>query len=206
MAFIPRALGAKIAHLDPPFRAITIYGPRRVGKTTLLKELVGENSCRWYDGDNADDIRTLQLQSKGDVQNALQQAPVLVIDQAQKIANIGLTIKQLVDNNEERQQPVRIFVTGSSPIYLAKGVKESALGRVVQRNMWPLSLAEIAAARSWGELQGVIDRYLVYGLMPDVYRYPESGRDYLCTYVDQLLFKDLFALGVILAHNRQGAA
>lgn len=197
MTNIPRFLGAKVAHTQPPFRAVVIYGPRRVGKTTLLKELVGTTPNRWYDGELGDDVRALNFQSRGDVENALQQAPVLVIDEAQRVPGIGRIVKQLVDLNEGREHPVKIFVTGSSPIYLAKGVKESALGRVIQRNMWPLSLAEIAAIRKWGEVQTVIDRYLVYGLMPDVYKYPETARDYLMTYCDQLLFKDIFELANI---------
>lgn len=86
---------------------------------------------------------------------------MLVIDEAQRVPNIGLTLKRLVDANERLAKPTKIYVTGSSSLDLAKGVKESAVGRLVMREMWPLSISEIAAFRSWGEVRQNIDLWYV---------------------------------------------
>ncbi|MDL2059924.1 ATP-binding protein [Mesosutterella sp. AGMB02718] len=173
-----------------PSKAVAVFGPRRVGKTTLLEELVGTANARWYIGDTPEAARSLRFQTAGDVRNALLQAPTLVIDEAHKIPDIGNIVKMLVDANERLEKPDRIFLTSSSPLYLAS-IKESALGRVVSRRMWPLSLKEIAEHASWGYVNGRLDQFLVSGMMPNVFTDPEGGRAFLEDYCDGLLLRDL---------------
>lgn len=199
MPLIHRELQPLIERQTPP-KAVVIFGPRRVGKTTLLREITRGATASWYNGDNPEDVDRLNLRSAGDVLTILHQAETLIIDEAQRFPNIGLTLKRLVDANETEAKPVRIFVTGSSSLDLAKGVKESAIGRLVMRQMWPLSLTELAASQGWGEIVRRIDQLIVYGLYPSVVTAPEDARMTLQDYAEGLLFKDLFALSGI-RHN-----
>ncbi len=105
----------------------------------------------------------LKFNSTTDVELTLRQADVIVIDEAQRIKDIGLILKQLVDENIRLNLGKKIFATGSSSLELAKGVKESAVGRLIHRQMWPLSISDIANNKSWGEVCQNIERLMVYG-------------------------------------------
>lgn len=148
MSLVDRDLFPLIDKETSP-KAVVIVGARRTGKTTLLEVLAKKHeSVRWYSGDDPTHSEELQLSSASDVELALMQAQALIIDEAQRIPNICLTLKRLVDANERLANPKKIYVTGSSSLDLAKGVKESAVGRLLMREMWPLSISEIAAFRS----------------------------------------------------------
>lgn len=190
MTLIPRALAKTVAKSTPP-KAVAVFGPRRIGKTTMLEQLVGTKAARWYNGDAFGTAEALRFKTPEDAKNALLQAPALVIDEAHKIPDIGNIVKLLVDVNEHLEKPTQIFVTSSSPFYLSS-IKESALGRVVPRQMWPLSVSEIAQFTSWGKVLESIEHYLVYGLMPNAYTNPEEARGFLTDYCDGLLLRDIF--------------
>lgn len=176
---------------ESPVRAVLIFGPRRIGKTTLLRQIIGQNGCRWFNGDIEGSAADLRFQSQGDVFNVLSQAPNIVIDEAHKIADIGTIVKVLVDANETLQNPCRIYLTSSSSFYLST-LKESALGRVVSRKMWPFSLYELAQRISWGTVNTYLERFLVYGLMPMVCLEPEKARSYLEDYCEGYLLRDFY--------------
>ena len=200
---IPRELQASIAKQTPP-KAVVIFGARQVGKTTMLETMLGRDRTAWYTGDNSADIERLRLLSEGDVKALLTQADALVIDEAQRIPDIGLLLKRLVDVNKTLAKPIRIFATGSSSLELAKGVKESAVGRLVHRPMWPLSIAELAQApgSSWAKSLRDLDWHLIYGMYPEVCTNPEDARLLLSDYVNGVLFKDLFSLGGIRLNSK----
>lgn len=167
------------------------FGPRRIGKTTMLEQLVGTKAARWYNGDAFGTAEALHFKTPEDAKNALLQAPALVIDEAHTIPDIGNIVKLLVDENEHLEKPTQLFVASSSPFYLSP-LTESALGRVVSRQMWPFSVSEIAQVTSWGKVLERLEQYLVYGLMPNVYANPEEARGFLSDYCDGLLFRDIF--------------
>lgn len=96
----------------------------------------------------------------------------------------------------------KIFATGSSSLELAKGVKESAVGRLVHRQMWPLSISEIAAAKGWGEISQNIERLMIYGTYPAVFTDPDHAESTLRNYCDGVLYKDLFALAGIRQNEK----
>ena len=100
MVLIYRELQPLVEKQTPP-KAVVVFGPRRVGKTTLLREIAKGTTVSWYNGDNPEDIDRLELRSSGDVLTVLHQADTLVIDEAQRFPNIELTLKRLVDANED---------------------------------------------------------------------------------------------------------
>ncbi len=137
MPYIQRELQPQILSETPP-KAIVIFGARQIGKTTLLTELAkSESSVRWFNGDTLEAQQQLRFNSTTDVELTLRQADVIIIDEAQRIKDIGLILKQLVDENIRLNLGKRIFATRSSSLELAKGVKESAVGRLIHRQMWP---------------------------------------------------------------------
>mgnify|MGYP001401479071 FL=1 len=202
MPYIQRELQPQITRETPP-KAVVIFGARQIGKTTLLTELSQyEKSVRWFNGDLIADHRQLQFSSSTDVELTLRQADTIIIDEAQRFPNIGLILKQLVDVNVRLNLGKKIFATGSSSLELAKGVKESAVGRLVHRQMWPLSISEIAAAKGWGEISQNIERLMIYGTYPAVFTDPDHAESTLRNYCDGVLYKDLFALAGIRQNEK----
>lgn len=202
MPYIQRELQPQITRETPP-KAVVIFGARQIGKTTLLTELSQyEKSVRWFNGDLITDHRQLQFSSSTDVELTLLQADTIIIDEAQRFPNIGLILKQLVDVNVRLNLGKKIFATGSSSLELAKGVKESAVGRLVHRQMWPLSISEIAAAKGWGEISQNIERLMIYGTYPAVFTDPDHAESTLRNYCDGVLYKDLFALAGIRQNEK----
>ena len=202
MPYIQRELQPQITRETPP-KAVVIFGARQIGKTTLLTELSQyEKSVRWFNGDLITDHRQLQFSSSTDVELTLRQADTIIIDEAQRFPNIGLILKQLVDVNVRLNLGKKIFATGSSSLELAKGVKESAVGRLVHRQMWPLSISEIAAAKGWGEISQNIERLMIYCTYPAVFTDPDHAESTLRNYCDGVLYKDLFALAGIRQNEK----
>ena len=202
MPYIQRELQPQLICETPP-KAVVILGARQIGKTTLLSELLlHEKSVRWFNGDLSTDHRLLQFSSTTDVELTLRQADTIVIDEAQRFPNIGLILKQLVDENIRLNLGKKIFATCSSSLELAKGVKESAVGRLVHRQMWPLSISEIAAAKGWGEICQNIERLMIYGTYPAVFTDPDHAEATLRNYCDGVLYKDLFALAGIRKNEK----
>ncbi len=202
MPYIQRELQPQITRETPP-KAVVIFGARQIGKTTLLTELSQyEKSVRWFNGDLITDHRQLQFSSSTDVELTLRQADTIIIDEAQRFPNIGLILKQLVDVNVRLNLGKKIFATGSSSLELAKGVKESAVGRLVHRQMWPLSISEIASAKGWGEISQNIERLMIYGTYPTVFTDPDHAESTLRNYCDGVLYKDLFALAGIRQNEK----
>ncbi len=188
---------------DTPPKAAVIYGARQIGKTTLMRELTKDSKAvTWVNGDATGDVERLQLKSSKDLEVFLRQGDVLVIDEAQRIPDIGLIVKRLVDVNVSENVGTQIYVSGSSSLLLAKGVRESAVGRIVQRQMWPLSIDEIARSRSWAEVNQNLDRMMVYGLFPEPYMDPDKAAQRLRDYCDGVLYRDLHEFAEIRSVDR----
>ncbi|MDR1185047.1 MAG: AAA family ATPase, partial [Coriobacteriales bacterium] len=121
-------------------KALVIMGPRQVGKTTALKALFkGRDDILWLNGDEAD-VRTLFEQATSTRLRALMgKAAVVVVDEAQRIADIGVKLKLITDNITE----VKLLATGSSSFELANKINESLAGRKWEYLLYPLSFAEL---------------------------------------------------------------
>ena len=142
------------------------------------------------DGDKPRHVKLLvDAYQNDEISSLLQRAPTLVIDEAQRIPNIGVILKLLVDENQSTQ----IFATGSSSLELASGVRESALGRLELFQLWPFSLAELVSSKGrWNVQQSLAER-IVYGMFPAAVDQDQPA-NFLSYYASELLYKDLFAL------------
>ena len=187
--YIPRELEAPLRAPGPAGRAEVIIGPRQVGKSTMLQKLVEGRRHIILTGEDEDDLAILS--DPKSYLKLTEEYPYLIIDEAQFIPGIGRVIKRIVDNNRSGS---RIFVTGSSSLDLAGGLKESAAGRFNSYELWPFSLRELARRTSWIEVKRSMNERLIYGSMPAVVNDPRHAEEYLLDISDAVLYKDIFKL------------
>lgn len=169
-------------------KAIVVMGARQVGKTTLLEHLVNKNDCLMLNCDNHDDRADLENKTTTELRNLVGNHKVVVIDEAQRVKNIGLTLKMLVD----MKLSVQILATGSSSFALANEINEPATGRLLEYHLFPLSLSELAAHTSQREEQRLLEQRMIYGLYPEVVTHPEDARRILQNLANNYLYRDLF--------------
>lgn len=177
-------------------RVIVIYGPRRVGKTTLTKKLMQEAPKSEQLYLNCDELATqeaLKPTSLATLERAIGQAKWIVIDEAQRVENIGLTLKLLIDEHPE----LNIIATGSSSFDLANKVKEPLTGRSYEFLLMPLSVSEIKQHFGYSNLQmrPLIDRLLLLGSYPGIVLDDEqSAKEELPLLADRYVYKDSLEL------------
>ncbi|MFN8487255.1 MAG: ATP-binding protein [Caldilineaceae bacterium] len=149
-----------------PNKVLVIYGPRRVGKTTLLRSFLASTSLK-YKLDSGDNIRTQQLLSSQDFNLILAYSEgyeLLAIDEAQEIPNIGKALKIMVD-----QAPnLYLIATGSSSFELAGQMGEPLTGRKRTLTLFPLAQAELLSLYNRYELRENLETFLIYGTYPEV--------------------------------------
>jgi hypothetical protein len=149
-----------------PNRVLLIYGPRRVGKTTLLQNLLARTPLK-YKVDSGDNIRTQQILSSQDFNQILAYVEgyeLLAIDEAQNIPNIGIALKIIVD-----QIPgIRVIATGSSSFELAGQVGEPLTGRKRTLTLFPMAQSELLGTYNRFELREILPIYLIFGSYPEV--------------------------------------
>ena len=149
-----------------PNKVLVIYGPRRVGKTTLLQNYLKQTSLK-YKLDSGDNIRTQQILSSQDFRQILayiEGYDLLAIDEAQNIPNIGMGLKIIVD-----QVPgIRVLVTGSSSFELAGQVGEPLTGRKQTLSLFPMAQSELLSVYNRFELREKLTDFLIFGTYPEV--------------------------------------
>jgi uncharacterized protein len=183
-----------LGKLIKPNKVLVIYGPRRVGKTTLLKDFLGKTKMK-YKLDSGDNIRTQQILSSGDftaILNYVSGYDLIAIDEAQQIPYIGTGLKIIVD-----QAPgVMVIATGSSSFDLAGATGEPLTGRKKTIVLYPLSHQELLSLYNRHELQEKLEEFLVFGSYPEVIT-AHNRKDkiaFLEEIVDSYLLKDILAL------------
>jgi len=147
-------------------KVLIIYGPRQVGKTTLINEFLKKTDLNYrYDsGDNLEIANTLSKCTYDSTDNHVGNYELIVIDEAQKIPNIGNTLKLMVD-----RYPNKYFIaTGSSSFDLANKTGESLTGRKRLLTLYPISQFELANELAPSELKSNLTKHLIYGSYPEV--------------------------------------
>ena len=169
-------------------KAIMLIGARQVGKTTLLKELTHNmDDVLWLNGDELGTRTLLQDVSVEKFRSMVGSRKIMVVDEAQRIENIGLKMKLITDNLPN----VQIVLTGSSSFDLANRINEPLTGRKWEYTLFPLSFAEMAGHTSPFEEIKHLPLRLVYGYYPDVVTHPGDEREVLKQITDSYLYKDI---------------
>ena len=126
-------------------KVIVLLGARQVGKTTLLSELQeGKEKILSLNCDNADDVLLLEGKTTTELKYLLSSYELVFIDEAQRVKNIGLTLKMIGDLKLDTQ----VVVTGSASLDMADEINEPATGRLIEYNLFPFSLPELADRHS----------------------------------------------------------
>lgn len=200
---IPRSIETTIhERLDEGTKVIIIYGPRQVGKTTLVTRILNQSTYR-VRTINADELfyrDVLSSQDARQLRALVDGYDVLFIDEAQRVPDIGINLKIIVD----QLQPIRVIATGSSSLDLASKIREPLTGRTWTFILYPIAQCELAKQYNVLELRYQLDERLVYGSYPALFSLSgeRTRRDYLNEVVNSYLYKDVLAIGNIRNSNK----
>ncbi|MEI7725103.1 MAG: ATP-binding protein [Bacteroidota bacterium] len=188
---IPRILEYKIKQDLFKGKAIILYGPRQCGKTTLIEKIASDSGFPFLykNGDEPDTRELFSNITSTQLKSIIGNRKLLIIDEAQRIANIGLTIKLITDNIKE----VQVIATGSSAFELAESIREPLTGRKYEHFLFPVSYEEMAIFIGKAEERRMLEQRLIYGYYPDIINHPGEERRLLNLLSDSYLYKDLFA-------------
>ena len=172
-------------------KAIIIVGARQVGKSTLLTQLLGgQEDVLWLNGDDMDVQALFCDMSSTRMRAVLGGKRFLVIDEAQRIPDVGLRMKLVTDQIPATQ----VIATGSSSFELTSKVNESLTGRKREFKMFPLTFRELVDDTSLLEELRMIPHRLVYGYYPEVVCHPGEEKIVLKELSDSYLYKDILSL------------
>ncbi len=176
-------------------KAIVMVGPRQVGKTTIIKEIITLYSKEHLFLD-ADDALVREMFSSAELSKLKQIVggnKIVVIDEAQRIPDIGLIAKLIVDNIKD----VQLILSGSSAFELTQQTGESLTGRKFTFNLWPISWKELETDLGYLKSQQELEKRMVFGFYPDIIMQEEIKERLLLELTDSYLFKDVLAYGNI---------
>lgn len=175
-------------------KIITIYGPRQVGKTTLLHNISKSLNLKalYINADEGLYNSVLESRDSNKISSLINGYELVMIDEAQRIENIGINLKIMHDQFKD----VKLIVTGSSSLDLANNIAEPLTGRYWEYNLFPISMEEIKRVSGEFEASRDKDDLLVYGCYPDVYtaKNLKDKKEILYTLAKSYLYKDLFNL------------
>ena len=180
--------------LIAPNKAVVIYGPRRCGKTTLLNKFLETTDQKYLfvSGEDIDVSEYLSSQSIIKLKNFVGDNKLLIIDEAQKIKNIGANLKLIVDHIPG----VSIIATGSSAFDLAQNIGEPLTGRKYTLKLFPLAQLEIAQIEAPHETAANLENRLIFGSYPEVIlaKGNNDRERYLKEIASSYLYKDILEL------------
>ncbi len=169
-------------------KAIILMGPRQVGKTTLLRTIFTDNEeVLFLSGDELDVRQLFENISATRLKAIIGSKKTIVIDEAQRIEDIGLRLKLITDEMPD----VQLVATGSSSFDLANKVNEPLTGRKWEYLMYPLSFAEMVAHHGLLEERRLLPHRMVYGYYPEVVTRQGEEKDILKQLSDSYLYKDI---------------
>lgn len=171
-------------------KAIIIMGPRQAGKSTLLAELVKQTDRKYIllDCDEPDIRQLLTGATSTALKNLIGDAALVLIDEAQRVKNIGLTLKLFTD----KIPGVQVVVTGSSSFELSNEINEPLTGRKYEYLMLPLSTAEMVRHHGVLNEKRLLQTRLVFGMYPEVVSKPGKEVELLKGMATSYLYKDIF--------------
>ena len=173
-------------------KAIILYGPRQVGKTTLVTSLLEKRKEKtlFLNGDEPDVRELLEGVTSSRLKALFGKSRIVFIDEAQRIREIGLTLKLITDQIKE----VQLIATGSSAFDLASHTKEPLTGRKYEFHLFPLAFGEMVEHHGLLVEKRLLKHRLVFGYYPEIVTCPGEERELLRLLADSYLYKDLLTL------------
>lgn len=174
-------------------KAIIITGPRQVGKTTLVKTIINNRPHLFIDGDDPKVRSILQSPNTEEIRRILGKHQLVFIDEAQRISNIGITMKIIND----QFKGVQVIASGSSSFELSNEIKEPLTGRKWEYELFPISWQEFENHHGYLAAEQQLENKLIYGFYPDVLNNPGDEKEILKNLTDSYLYKDILAFADI---------
>lgn len=174
-------------------KIIILYGPRQVGKTTLVKKILEEyqGPKKYIQCDIPSQRYSIEKPEPEEMKKFFGDAKLIVLDEAQLVLNIGTVLKTFVDTYPE----IQIIATGSSSFDLANQIKEPLTGRTFEYLLYPLSFEEIKNTKDLFYFKGHEESIMRYGWYPGIIDLPESeATEQLAILQNNNLYKDIYAL------------
>ena len=193
MTYIHQYLLDSLESFLSPGKVTIIYGPRRIGKTTLLQKYLEHKSHYLFvNGEDVHVQQALSSQSIEQLKSFVGSNTLLVIDEAQKIPNIGLNLKLLVDHCKN----LSVIATGSSSFDLANHVGEPLTGRKMTLRMFPLSQMELGLLEDPAQTKANLEERLIYGTYPEVILSTDRNQkmNYLHELTSSYLYNDILQI------------
>lgn len=190
---IKRELEKQIKKRFGKGKAILLIGPRQVGKTTLFNEILVDKDHLFLNGDDPTVRKLLQEPNLEQLKNIIGKNEVVFIDEAQRIDNIGLTLKLISDQIKS----VQLLVSGSSAFELNNMIQEPLTGRKWEYKLYPISWNEFENNVGYLKAEQQLELRIVYGMYPDVINNLGNETDILKQLTDSYLYKDILSYGGI---------
>lgn len=176
-------------------KGVVLYGARQVGKTTLVNELISTLGWRTLviNGDQSRFVDILSSRDLEKIKSLVEGYELLFVDEAQRIPEVGLALKIILDNLPN----LKLIVTGSSSLDLASKISEPLTGRAWTYHLFPVSFEELRTIKNKTELDINLEERLIYGSYPEIFSLvgDNNKREYLQNLSDAYLYKDLLEFG-----------
>ena len=173
-------------------KAIILIGARQVGKSTLFSEI-----CNGIEGNvlslNCDDPETramLTNANQSELKLLIGNNKTVIIDEAQRVAGIGITLKIITDSFKD----VQLLVTGSSSFELHNRLEETLTGRKYEYHLYPVSTSELLKTGGLLMVRQTLEQRLIYGSYPEIVSNPNNAKELLMGIAESYLYKDILAM------------
>lgn len=172
-------------------KAIIIMGARQVGKSTLLRQMFGNDpDVLWLNGDEPDVRAIFEQATSTRLRAIIGNRATVIIDEAQRISDIGIKLKLIIDNIPT----VQLIATGSSSFELSNRINEPLTGRKFEYKLYPLSFGEMVEHTDLLSELRLLNHRLVYGYYPDVVASEGMEREVLTNLTSSYLYQDILSL------------
>ena len=173
-------------------KAIVLIGARQVGKSTLFEMLTADSNVQVtkFNCDIQHVRDTFENVSVKDLSLIIGGAKIVIIDEAQRVRNIGMMLKLITDNFPD----VQLLVTGSSSLELLSDINEPLTGRKLEYRLFPISTAELISTYGYMQTKEMLDLRLIYGSYPDIISNPDMARELIVNLTGSYLYKDVLEM------------
>ena len=189
MKVIPRTIQKKIENRLFKGKVIIVYGPRQVGKTTLIKEIQKRRSEKsvYLNCDEPDIRQMLTDVTSTEIKELIGSNTLVFIDEAQRVKNIGITLKIIADTFPDKQA----VATGSSSFDLSNKIAEPLTGRKYEFYLYPYSIEELSRTYSDIEIKRILEKRILFGMYPEIVQGNNEAAIQLRSITQSYLYKDV---------------
>ena len=194
MIYYPRILTDQVLNYMKPGKVMLIVGARRVGKTVLISRITEKitEPALVLNGEDFTTQDLLQGQRIEHYRSLISNNTLLIIDEAQKIDNIGQIVKLMVDHI----QNLKIILTGSSALNLGNRCGEALTGRKITLHLYPLSIQEFKNFENDLQIRDRLEERMIFGCYPEIWQIKDKSEriDYLKELANDYLFRDILQI------------